>query len=108
MVLSILERPAVSLINKFPLGKFWDNSSSKSPIGEGCEYCMPDEKGNTTKLDHWCFERTDPKSYEAGEAQINPTDSTLWYSTSTPETVISSRFKINFCPHCGADLRGIQ
>lgn len=108
MVVSTLKSPAVSWIDKVALSNFWRNSSSKSPIGEGCEYCMPDEKGNTTKLDNWSLERVDSKSYEAGGAEIDPKNHTLWYWTSTPETVISSRFKINFCPHCGADLRGNQ
>ena len=33
---------------------------------------MPDEKGNTTKLDNWSLERVDSKSYEAGGAEIDP------------------------------------
>lgn len=108
MVVGTLERPTAPRIGHFVFNKFWSHSVSKSPVGGGCEYCMPNEKGNTTKLDNWHFKQGDHESYEAGGAEINPEDNTLWYWTSTPETMISSRFKINFCPHCGADLRRIQ
>ena len=68
-----------------------------------CEYCHADEFGVTTPYDQWSIRNNN--DVIEGNVELNTLTNEIWYTTTSNLHLVSGKFKANFCPKCGRDLR---
>ena len=68
-----------------------------------CEYCHANEFGVTKPYDQWSIKKSN--DVIEGNVELNALTNEIWYATTSNLHFVSGKFKANFCPKCGRDLR---